>query len=145
MVKPIPDGYSSVTPYLAVRGANELVTFLESAFGGTLRGDVMREPNGDIGHAEMKIGDSVVMIGEAPDEPAQAMLHLYVEDCDSTYKQALEAGGGSISEPTDQFYGDRTAGVRDPSGNQWYISTHVEDVSPDEMQRRARERYSTPS
>ena len=143
MVKPIPEGYSSVTPYLEVRGANELVAFLENAFGAAARGDIMREPNGNVGHAELMIGDSVVMVGEAPEEPAQAMLHLYVEDCDAVYKKALEVGGESISEPTDQFYGDRTAGVRDPSGNQWYISTHVEDVPSDEMQRRAQERYST--
>lgn len=145
MVKPIPDGYNSVTPYLAVRGANELVAFLEKAFGANARGDIMRAPDGTIGHAELMIGDSVVMVGEAPEEPVQAMLHLYVEDCDAVYKKALEVGGRSTSEPADQFYGDRTAGVQDPSGNQWYISTHVEDVAPDEMQRRAREQYMDPS
>ncbi len=145
MVKPIPDGYSSVTPYLAVRGANELIAFLEEAFGATARGDIMRAPDGTVGHAELTIGDSLVMVGEAPGEPAHAMLHLYVEDCDAVYKKALEMGGGSVSEPADQFYGDRTAGVLDPSGNQWYISTHVEDVAPDEMQRRAQEQYAAPS
>jgi uncharacterized glyoxalase superfamily protein PhnB len=145
MVKAIPDGYSSVTPYFAVRGANELVEFLKQAFGAEPRGDMMMMPDGSIGHGELKIGDSVVMVGEAPDEPVTAMLHLYVEDCDAVYQRALDAGAESLNEPTDQFYGDRSGGVRDKWGNQWYISTHVEDVTPDEMRRRAEKQFGSSS
>jgi PhnB protein len=90
-------------------------------------------------HAEFTIGDSVVMVGEANDEhpPMPAMLHLYVEECDAAYQQAMSAGATSIQEPRTQFYGDRMAGVRDSQGNQWWLATHVEDVSPEELQRRA--------
>jgi uncharacterized glyoxalase superfamily protein PhnB len=102
-------------------------------------------PDGSIGHGELKIGDSVVMVGEAPDEPVTAMLHLYVEDCDAVYQRALDAGAESLNEPTDQFYGDRSGGVRDKWGNQWYISTHVEDVTPDEMRRRAEKQFGSSS
>lgn len=143
MVKPIPDGYQTVTPYLAVRGATELVRFLQEAFGAKPRGDMMTAPDGSIRHGELLIGDSVVMVGETPDEPVQAMLHVYVEDCDAVYRKALESGAESVREPADQFYGDRSGGVRDKWGNRWHISTHVEDVPPDEMRRRAQE-FGTP-
>ena len=141
MVKAIPDGYSTVTPYLAVRGAGDLVKFLQEAFGATARGDMLTMPDGTIGHGELTIGDSVVMVGEAPGEPVQALLHLYVEDCDEVYKRALDAGAESVNEPTDHFYGDRSGGVRDAWGNQWYVSTHVEDVPPDEMARRVEKQF----
>jgi uncharacterized glyoxalase superfamily protein PhnB len=95
-------------------------------------------PNGTIGHAEIEIGDSVVMLADMDERQnlMPAMVHLYMEDVDAVYARAIEAGGKSIQEPKDQFYGDRNAGVQDPAGNKWYISTHVEDVSPDEMERR---------
>lgn len=143
MVNPIPDGYSTVTPYLVVEGAQELVTFMQEAFGATLRGEVMTTPDGKIGHGEALIGDSVVMFADAREEPLKALLHLYVEDCDKTYESAIAAGGGSIMEPKEQFYGDRMAGVRDKWGNQWTMSTHVEDVSREEMERRMKELYSS--
>jgi PhnB protein len=140
-IKPIPDGYHAVTPYLVVDGAETLLDFVKKAFGAdeTVR---MPGPDGRIGHAEVKIGDSIVMLGDAWEEaPARpSTLHLYVVDSDATYNLALEAGGESVREPEDQFYGDRMAGVRDPVGNTWWISTHVEDVSDDEMRRRAQER-----
>ncbi len=141
-VKAIPDGYHNVTPYLAVEGADNLMQFVTHAFGAQeiLRMDT---PDGKIGHAEVRIGDSIVMLADAPTtdqgEPMPAMIHLYVDDSDKVYRQAIEAGATSLREPTDQFYGDRTAGVRDPVGNQWWIATHVEDVPPDEMDRRAQE------
>jgi PhnB protein len=139
-VKPIPDGYRSVTPYLIVNGADKLLDFLKKAFAAEER---VRMPmdDGSIGHAEVMIGDSVVMMGESSDEWAatSAMIHLYVEDCDSTYRQAVEAGAVSLGEPTDRFYGDRMAEVRDPAGNTWSIATHVEDVPEEEMARRAKE------
>ncbi len=141
MVQATPEGYSTVTPYLVVRGAEGLLTFMKSAFGATERGEVMRAPDGSIGHGEVQIGDSVVMFADAPDEPLNSLLHLYVEDCDSVYEKALAAGAESIREPSDQFYGDRMAVVRDKWGNQWSVSTHVEDVSREEMTRRAQEFY----
>ncbi|HEX9545746.1 MAG TPA: VOC family protein, partial [Acidimicrobiales bacterium] len=103
----------------------------------------MNTPEGKVGHAEVKIGDSTVMLADATTtEQGQAMptiLYLYVEDVHKTYRRAVEAGGVSLREPADQFYGDRNASVRDPVGNQWWIATHVEDVSPEEAARRAAE------
>jgi uncharacterized glyoxalase superfamily protein PhnB len=141
-VKPIPEGYRSVTPYLAVDGAEELLGFVKRAFGAE---ETVKMPTSDgrIGHAEVRIGDSMVMLGDASTSDQgtamPAMIHLYVDDIDKTYRQALEAGGTSVREPADQFYGDRTGGVRDPVGNLWWIATHVEDVPPDEMAKRAQE------
>lgn len=136
MVKPIPDGYHSVTPYLVVDGAAKLIDFAKQAFGAE---EMFRmpAPQDTIGHAEIRIGDSVVMLADAGPEnpPRPANLLLYVDDCDSTYRKALAAGGTSEREPTDQFYGDRTAGV-DACGIRWWIHTHVEDVSPEEMEKR---------
>jgi PhnB protein len=133
-----PDGYHTVTPYLVVTGAAGVIAFLEKTFDAAL---VMRldAPNGRIGHAEMRIGDSVVMLGDAHGEhkPTQAMLHLYVPDVDAAYQRALAAGASAVQAPKDQFYGDRSGGVRDMSGNLWWIATHIEDVAPDELQRRA--------
>lgn len=140
MVKAIPDGYQTVTPYLAVEGAAGLIEFIKAAFDARPRGEVLTGPDGRIGHGEFYIGDSLVMVGDIPEgEPATAMLHLYVEDCDATYEKALAAGGESIQEPADQFYGDRSAAVRDKWGNQWHLATHVEDVPLEEMGRRAQE------
>ena len=145
MVQAIPDAYGSVTPYLVVDGADDLMTFLQETFGATVRGgDVMRGPDGKVGHAEVEIGNSIVMLSDTPPdgEATKAMLNVYVEDCDGVYKKALTAGAESVREPEDQFYGDRTAGVRDKWGNQFYISTHIEDVSQEEMERRVKELYS---
>ena len=138
-VKPIPDGYHTITPYLIVANVEGLIEFVEEAFDGSLRGgEAARDSSGRIMHAEMQIGDSVVMMSEATDDstPMTAMLHLYVEDVDAVYQRALAAGGTSLREPTDEFYGDRSAGVADDFGNQWWIATLVEDVPPEEMQRR---------
>lgn len=136
-VRPIPEGYHSVTPYLVVQGAAKLIDFLKEAFGAdeTFR---MPQPGGTIAHAEVRIGDSIVMMGEAGGEfgPMPAMIHLYVEDADAVYKRALGAGATSVREPKDEFYGDRSGGVKDPFGNQWFIATHKEDVAPDELARR---------
>jgi len=137
-VKPIPQGYHTITPYLVVPGAAQLIDFLKQAFGAEeiLR---MAQPDGTIMHAEVKIGDSGVMLSEASGEnkPMPAMLHLYVEDMDGAYQRALQAGATSLREPADQFYGDRIGGVRDSFGNQWWLATHIEDVSAEEMTRRA--------
>jgi PhnB protein len=138
--KPIPEGYHTVTPYLVVEGAAKLIDFLKQAFDAeeTFR---MPMPDGSIMHAEVKIGDSMVMMGEAS-EKWKAMpcaIYLYVNDADAVYKRALKAGATSTMEPSDQFYGDRQSGVKDPSDNTWWIATHKEDVSSDELKKRAQE------
>jgi len=136
-VKPIPDGYHSITPYLVVNGAAKVIDFVKQAFAAQ---EIMRMPgpNGTVGHAELRIGDSIVMTADATSQhPARpAHLLLYVPDVDETYRRALKAGGKSEREPTNQMYGDRSAGVSDPAGNEWWISTHIEDVTPEEMKRR---------
>ncbi len=136
-VQPIPEGYHSITPYLVVNGAAKVLEFTKQAFAAQ---EVVRMPgpNGTIAHAEIKIGDSFVMMADANAEhPARsAMLVLYVPNVDEVYERALKVGGKSQSKPSNQFYGDRTASVLDAGGNLWFIATHVEDVSPEEMKRR---------
>ncbi len=137
-VKPIPDGYTAVTPYLIVENAAGLIDFLVNAFGAVERLQVPM-PGGGIGHAEVEIGGAVIMLSDAmpPDFPsASALIHLYVEDVDGVYASAVSAGATSVAEPSDQFYGDRLARVDDPCGNHWAIATHVEDVGPEELSRR---------
>ena len=133
-VKSVPDGYHTVTPYLTVKGANSLIDFIKRVFGGE---ETFRMGGDTVRHAEMRIGDSMLMLGDAPDEPLPGMLHLYMPDADAVYKRALAAGATSLREPTDMFYSDRTAGVKDAFGNQWWIATYIEDVSPEEIARRA--------
>jgi uncharacterized glyoxalase superfamily protein PhnB len=133
---PVPAGYATVTPYLCVTDAAKLIEFLQKAFNAQLLFK-MDGPGGRIMHAEMTIGDSRIMLAQPePGKETNAMIHLYLPDVDAVYKRALAAGGTSVREPADQFYGDRSAGVCDQFGNQWYIATHVEDVSEEEMQRR---------
>ncbi|HEY8674265.1 MAG TPA: VOC family protein [Candidatus Dormibacteraeota bacterium] len=135
-----PAGYHAVTPYLVVDGAERLITFILDVVGGT---GMMRlpGPDGRIGHAEIRVGDSVVMLADVPPsgELTTSMLHVYVADSDATYERALAAGATSLREPTNEFYGDRNSGVQDPFGNKWYFATHFEDVADDEMARRAAE------
>jgi PhnB protein len=144
--KSIPDGYHSATPYLIVNDAAAAIEFYKKAFGAT---ELMRmpKPNGKIGHAEIKIGDSPIMLAdEAPEVGARSprtiggspvSILLYVDDVDTTFTKAVN-GGAKVQRPVaDQFYGDRTGGVEDPFGHLWYIATHVEDVSPEEMKKRA--------
>ncbi|MGH7233017.1 MAG: VOC family protein [Nitrospiraceae bacterium] len=137
-VKPIPDGYHTVTPVLTVQGAAKLIEFLKQAFDAK---EIYRlaGPDSSVMHAEVKIGDSMVMLGEATDEwkPMPAKIALYMKDTDAWYKRALRAGATSVREPSDQFYGDRSAGVKDFAGNQWWIHTHIEDVPPEEIKKRA--------
>ena len=137
-VRPIPDGYPRVCPYLIVRGAAGLLGFMRAVFDAE---EVSRHdtPDGDVMHAEVRIGDSLIMVGGANDRwPAvPAALHIYVEHVDEVYRRALDNGATSLNEPTDQFYGDRSAHVKDLSGTTWFITTHIEDVSKEEMARRA--------
>ncbi|MCB0192418.1 MAG: VOC family protein [Anaerolineae bacterium] len=141
-VQPIPEGYHTVTPYLIVSGVPQVIDFVKEAFGAE---ELVRMAQGDgtIGHAEVKIGTSRVMMGEASGnfKPMPAMLHLYVEDTDAVYQSALQAGATSIMEPADQFYGDRMGAVQDAFGNQWWIATHVEDVPPEEIAKRASQQF----
>ena len=139
--KPIPDGYHAVTPYLFVESAERLLDFIKQAFGATETLRVPR-PDGSIMHAEVRIGDSAIMIGDvsgpaAEFGPMPTSIYLYVTDCDAVYRQALAAGGTSVKEVQDiPFNGERYGGVRDPVGNIWWIATHVRDVSTEEMMRR---------
>ena len=144
-VKPIPEGYHSVTPYIVVDDAAAALDFYKRAFGAE---EVLRMPMGDrIGHAELQVGDSVVML--ADEVPAMGhkgpkayggaavSLMIYVTDVDATFKRALEAGATAQRPVQDQFYGDRSGTLVDPFGHVWTVSTHTEDLSPEEMQRRA--------
>ena len=140
MDAPVPEGYHTVTPFIVVKGAAQLLDFTKKAFGAVELGRVGEDDS--IGHAETRIGDSVVMMFDAkegwPETPA--FLRLYVDDCEATYQRALEAGGSSVTEPTDMPWGDRVARVRDPLGNLWWIMERTEEVSPDEEARRYGER-----
>ena len=144
-VKAIPDGYHSVTPYLIIDGAARALDFYKRAFDAK---ELMRIPSpGDkIGHAEIKIGDSVIMLAdEHPEMDARSPSHyggspvsimIYLEDVDKQFKQAIAAGGIEVKPLTDQFYGDRSGTLKDPFGHSWHLSTHKEDVSMEEMNRR---------
>jgi PhnB protein len=128
-VNPIPEGHHTVTPYLVIPGVAKLIEFVKQAFGAT-EVFVSRRPDGTIMHAEVKIGDSIIMMGEAGEggKHFPGMLHLYMEDVDAVYRCAIQAGAKSLREPADQPYGDRTGGVEDAFGNQWWIATHVADM-----------------
>ena len=138
-VKPVPEGYHTVTPYFTVADAGEVIAFAQKVFDAELKFQMMR-PDGKVGHSEIRIGDSKIMLGSATEEwgAAPGMVYIYLEGVDELYRRAIEAGGVSLREPRTEFYGDRAAGVRDPQGNQWWIATHVEDVSEEELQRRAK-------
>lgn len=140
-VKTIPDGYHSVNAYLVVPGVAQLIDFLIQAFEAE-ETERMSRPDGAVMHAEVRIGDSTIMMGEPMGGDWKAMpcaLYLYIEDVDAAYHRAVAAGATSVMEPADQFYGDRNATVRDASGNMWCIAAHKEDVAPEELQRRAEE------
>jgi PhnB protein len=139
-VKGKPDGYRTVTPYLVVPDAAKLIDFMIKAFDGK---QVRRHnmPDGTVAHAEVSIGDSMVMIGNsgAQNPGLKAAIHLYVDDVDGVYRRALSAGATSEREPADQMYGDRSAGVKDAAGNTWWLATHIEEVSDEEISRRAQQ------
>jgi PhnB protein len=145
-VKPVPDGYHSATPYLIVDGAAKALDFYKQVFGATERMR-MPGPGGKVGHAEIDIGDSVIMLADEHPEMgargprafggAAVSLHLYVPDVDATVKKAVAAGAKLLRPVEDKFYGDRMGTIEDPFGHHWHVSTHQEDVPPDEMARRA--------
>ena len=140
-VKPVPEGFHTVTPYLVVDGAEKVIRFMKEAFGAQPVFEPMMRPDGKVMHAEYKIGNSIVMISDASEraKATSAMLYVYVPNVDAIYQKALKAGGTSVNEPADMFYGDRSGGVTDPAGNHWHIGTHIEDVSPAELKKRATE------
>ena len=146
-VSPIPEGASPVTPYLSVSNAAGAIEFYKKVFGAieTMR---LSQPDGRIGHAQITIGGATIMLADEFPEMgflspksigasrSPVAIHLYVEDVDAVYKRALQAGAASLREPTDQFYGQRSAQVKDPSGHVWDLATRIEEVSPEEMQKR---------
>ncbi len=147
MTKPIPDGYHTATPYLIIGGAGDAIEFYKKAFGAT---ELFRfpTPDGKIGHAEIKIGDSPIMLADEFPEMgykgpqslggSPVSIMIYVEDVDTIFNQAVAAGATVKEAVTDKFYGDRLGTVADPFGHVWHISTHKEDVSIEEMQKRAK-------
>jgi PhnB protein len=141
-----PPGYGTVTPWIISTGTARLIDFTKAAFGGEELGRVPR-PDGSIGHAEVRIGDSVVMMFDAldgwPDTPA--FLRLYVPDADAAYQRALAAGATPVTAVTALFFGDRVGRVRDPLGNIWWIQSHTEDVDPSEMERRSQDPAAAPA
>ena len=133
-----PEGFHTANPYLVVKQANEVLEFLIRAFGAEEVGERFKSPDGKIMHSAVRIGDSMVEVGDTPAEPMPANLHMYVDDVDAMYRRAMAAGGVSVREPSTTFYGDRSAGVKDPGGNSWWLACHVEDVSTEEIIRRAK-------
>ena len=142
-VKAIPEGFHTITPYLIVEGAAKIIDFMQKAFDAKLDHEATKRPDGSIMHATLKIGDSMVMISDASEhaKATTTMLYLYVPDVDATYQKALKAGATSVMEPADQFYGDRSGGVKDVAGNQWWLGKHIEDVTPAELKKRAAEMF----
>lgn len=145
MAKAIPDGYYSLTPYIVIKGAAEALEYYKAVFGAT---EVLRMPGpgGRIMHAEVKIGNSILMLADenpergafSPSTTGQATssIMFYTDDVDATFARAVSAGAKADQPPTDMFWGDRMANITDPFGHMWGIATHKEDVSPEEMQRR---------
>lgn len=138
--KPIPERYTNVIPFLVCNGAGKVIEFCQKAFDAKIS-DMHKTDDGTIMHAAIHIRDSAIMLSDgSPQFPSMpSMLHIYVEDVDSVYKKAIDAGGVSLREPTNEFYGDRSCGVKDSSGNQWWIATHIEDLTPEEIERRQKE------
>lgn len=137
-VQPVPEGFHTVTPYLVVDRAKQFIDFLAKAFDAELT-FLQKTDDNQVMHATVKIGNSIIMVSDAMGMPHEnAMLYLYVDDVDKLYKQALSAKATTMHEPMDQFYGDRAGAVKDEWGNKWWISTHIEDVSPEELKRRGK-------
>lgn len=135
-VKPVPDGFHTVTPYLNVKDADRFIEFCKQAFDATVR-HCITMPDGAILNAEILIGNSIVMLAELREDttPSRSSFYIYTEDTDSWYKNALAAGAESLMEPAEQVYGDINAGVKDKFGIEWWIATHVKDVSAEEIEK----------
>ena len=137
MVRPIPEGFRTVTPFIMVKDAAALLDFMKEGLDAE-EVFVLHHGAQKVGHAQMKIGDSMVMVGDAENMPElKGAIYLYVPDADAAYDRAVKAGASSVIEPEDQFYGDRMGGVKDPFGNTWWFATHIEDVAEDKLEKRA--------
>ena len=136
-VNPIPNEHQSVVPYPIIKGVPVLIEFLEDAFSANVVHRVTQD-DGSVMHAQVKVGDTAIMMGEAGEdyEPRPVSLYMYVSDVDEIYQRALDAGAASVMEPAEQFYGDRMGGVRDPVGNIWWIASRLEELSSEELQTR---------
>lgn len=143
-VKPIPERYNTVTSFLVLKDVPQFIEFAKKAFGAEeLERFYDPADNVSVSHAEIKIGNSVIMLSEvtlASPQPVTGMFYVYVEDVDSIYKKAIDSGGESVREPQNQFYGDRVAGLKDKFGNFWWLATHIEDVSAEELEKRIKEK-----
>ena len=139
MAKAVPDGYHTLTPYLTVPDGERMLSFLQDVFGAKLV-ERHNRPDGTLQHAELQIGDSKIMVGQATQQftPRPQTTYVYLPDVDVAFQRALNAGAKSIQPVANQFYGDRNGGFEDPAGNWWWVATHVEDVSKEELERRAR-------
>jgi len=152
-VKAIPEGLHTITPHLVVRGGDQAIDFYKKAFGAQQVGSVFRRPDGKVMHAELRIGDSQLMLADemprpgAPQSPqalgsSTVVLHIYVENVDQLFNQAVSAGAKVTMPLANQFWGDRYGQVSDPFGHHWALGQHVEDVSPEEMERRGKEMFA---
>jgi PhnB protein len=149
--KAIPSGHRTVTPYLAIKNAAKALEFYKNAFGATERYKLMM-PDGRLGHAEIQLGDSMIMLadefpeygGKAPETlgGSPVSIHLYVEDVDAFFKKALAAGAKELKPVMDQFYGDRSGQLEEPFGHLWWVATHKEDIAPEEMQKRVQAMFA---
>lgn len=141
-INAVPEGFHTITPYMVVADPARLIDFFKRAFDAK---EIHRTtaPNGTVMHAQIEIGNSKMMLGAAmgPYKPSPCLLYMYVSDADSVFKRAVEAGGTVVHEPSDQFYGDRNGTLTDLAGNTWTIATHIEDLSAEELEKRARDMF----
>ena len=155
-VKPVPDGYHRVTPYLMVKGATKAIEFYKKAFSAEVKGR-MDTPDGKVMHAELKVGDSIIMMAEEMPQMSGACLapttlkgttvglFLYVKNTDAAFKKAVDAGCTKLMAPADMFWGDRFGKVQDPFGHQWLFATHIKDLTPEEIKKGAESMFKQPS
>ena len=151
-VKPIPDGYHTLTPFLTVRDASRAIDFYQQAFGAQVRGGVAKDPDGKVMHAELKIGDSIIMLSDEYPEfgslspqsggSTSMGLHIYVDDVDHAFDRAVKAGAHVEMPVADQFWGDRYGRLKDPFGHKWSLATHKTDLAPEEMKRGMDEAFA---
>jgi len=136
-IKPIPEGFNNVIPYLMCKDSSKVIEFCQKTFDAKVDG-VHKNENGSVMHASIHIRDSAIMLSDANEThpPSPSMMYIYVNNVDEVYDKAIAAGGVSLREPTNEFYGDRSAGFKDSSGNSWWIGAHIEDVSDEELQKR---------
>ena len=153
MTPAIPNDYPGLIPYLSIRGASQAMDFYQRAFGAQVAYRI-NAPGGRLGHAELRVGKACFMLADpceghsevaaAPEHSSAVSLYLYVEDVDTCFAQALAAGAVQLMAPQDMFYGDRTGALRDPYGFVWNLASHVEDVAPEELERRAARMFAQP-